>query len=274
MFFCGIDFEATGVDTRTSRITEIGAVCLGQKASGKLERLCEYSTLVYEEDYEPLSEEVIAVTGITDDQLKAGGVDFVAMIRGLVMMFEPVGWPSYFVAHNKSYDEEIFKWEMKRHKEQLVIAFDDSILQKLFNLPWLCTIKDIEHPEKLKCKKLSHLALDYGVAVDPKKLHRAVADVHLMIDMLEASQVDLGNMIKRASVPDVIIMACIPPPFGKDNDGGIGKDKAKACGFGYGRAHGTDGPIIDKKWLKKVKEDQIQVEKEKLGYEVKIVEKA
>lgn len=87
--------------------------------------------------------------------------------------------------------------------------------------------------------------------------------------MLEAAGVDVEKAAARSLVPSVIIRAVVPKPFGPQGDDGVGKDKAKACGFQWENAGGKKFPFC---WVKQVKESEVAQEKEKLGYEIRIVE--
>lgn len=271
MLACAIDFESTGLDVQKERITEYGAILFEEK-EGSVSEISRAGALIYEPDYAPLSKEVIEVTGITDEMLKLKGVPFLRLVYGLVSMFQTTQWPQVFVAHNKGFDEQIFKWEMKRHKEELLTHFGVGELDKIFDIPWLCTIEDIKHPDKFKCKKLSHLALDYGVIVNPNLLHRAVDDVELLVRMIYEGEISLDAMAEFAQTPWIVVRALVPSPYGKGNDGGAGKEAAKECGFGWKKPWGSQVEYGDV-WVKRIKETDMQALQEKLGYELVIVEK-
>lgn len=279
MIICGIDFESTGFPATKCRITEIGALCFNPElpflgGPNGYSELGRFNSLVYDNSYPSQSDEVIRVTGITDEMLRAPGIpSFVQALNQLCDMWtENQCTPDYFIAHNKSFDETLWKAELERHKDQI----DPVLYERLIAIPWLCSIQDINHPEKFKSKKLGHLALDYGCPVDPNNLHRATDDVALMVNMLFRAALQgaftWAGMVGLSDVPWVIVRAIVPSPFGPKGDGGKGKDKAKECGFGYGKAPGTDGPLIDKAWLKRVRLSELDQEKEKLGYEIKVIE--
>lgn len=273
MRLCGIDFESTGFPATECRITEMGATLCTYADGQIIQNSEEVNSLVWDASYPSQSQEVIDVTGITDEMLKADGKPFHVVLKQLVDMFMWLGWPDFFIAHNKAFDEVLFKAEIQRNLGIISSEFDVSIYTKLLNTPWLCTLKDITHPKKFKSHKLAHLALDYGCPVDPNTLHRSIADVRLMLFMASRGKFDLAKMAALAKVPNVIIRALVPKPFGPQGDNGVGKEKAKACGFGWERPPGCDGPIVKNAWLKQVKENEVEKEKEALGgYEVAIIE--
>lgn len=269
-----IDFETTGFDKNSDRVTEAAARGIRFISPGEILVDNGYaSQLCWEEDYPLIPEKVQQITGITNEKLESEGAYFGDFIGA--MYHANGGWPDYFIAHNAPFDKGFFEQEVKRVRDTMEHLKDMDkveICNKALDIPWLCSLRDIRHPVEFKSKKLAHLALDYGCAVDPKELHRALADVDLLIYMLREGKIDLAEVAGLSKIPDVIIRAIVPKPFGVNGDNGVGKDKAKACGFGYGCAPGTDGPRVEQAWLKKVKETDVEKEKEALGYEVKIIE--
>lgn len=273
-----IDFEATGKEPEKDRITEVAVHVIQPEKHEDgtymgLSSLSEFHTLVYEHDYPEITPEVEAVTGISQALVKTAPFDFEGMVTSMRTCFYQAGGPpDYFLAHNAKFDSTLFKSEMKRHKDILVKAFGEESMRDLFAIPWLCSIEDIEHPPKMTCKKLSHLALDYGVNVDPTKLHRAWGDVALLTELLLHIHVDFDKVITRFKEPWIYVRAMVPKPYGKGGDGGKGKETAKAQGYGWQKAPRTDGPQFEEAWVKRIKESELETEKGKLSeYEVRIV---
>lgn len=264
MIGCGIDFETQGFKAGTDLPTECGAILFD---TADFKRLAGTNHLLWHSEYPPQPKKIIEITGITDEMLKEKGIHprefFVTFVAHLIS-FDV----AFFVAHNAPFDRSFFKVEM----EKLRGVIPDEHIDKVLNLPWICSIKDIKHPEGFKSKKLAHLALDYGCTVNPEELHRADQDVSLMLDMLQRANVNFADMLGYSQTPDVLIRAVVPSPFGPRGDGGVGKEKAKACGFSWQK---TPDMTTEYKncWVKKVKENEIEKEKEALGYEVTIIEK-
>jgi DNA polymerase III alpha subunit (gram-positive type) len=185
-----------------------------------------------------LSEEIIAITRISQEDVDSGADE-----ESILALTDLKA--DFFIAHNKSFDEKFYVQTLKKFG-----LYSD--------IPWLCTIEDFEHPEKFKCRKLSHLALDYGIAIDPSKLHRASADVAILVKMLEIIKPNFSQMLSDLKLPSIKVRAIIPKPWEDDK---IGSTKASKCGFKW------DG----KMWVKNIKEKNYQTEKDKLGYEIKII---
>lgn len=256
MIVCGIDFETTGLDFTNDRITEIGAVLFD--TSKNWEPIATLNDFVYEPDYPKLTEENVKLTGITEEMLKTQGISFGEMLGKLCTFAHTA---KYFIAHNKHFDRRILIAELDRH---LSGGKGPEFIAESLAKPWLCSAEDLKPNRQMKCWKLSHLALDYGVAVDPSKLHRAVADVLLMGEMLAASKVPLADMIKFMQTPSVVVRIDTPGPW---EDGGKGVEKAKELGFKWEKIKTPDGEkVFPKQWVKLVKEDEIADLKTKSQY--------
>jgi DNA polymerase III epsilon subunit-like protein len=256
-----VDFETNGVDN-LARPTEFGVSLIDSETYKSFFTMGE---LIYDTDYPPQSEIILKITGITDEMLKRDGIPFHVQLAALIECFYSFGWPDFFVAHNASFDARIFRNEMKRCKPILLQMHKVEVLEKLFDIPWICSINDIDHPKEFKCKKLSHLALDYGIAVDPTTLHRATDDVDLLAKLLEVAKIDWTRVVARQSMPWVYVRAVVPHP---KEDNGAGKDKASSLGFKWQK---IDDQHFDKWWVKKVKEPDIPELERELGYATVIV---
>jgi DNA polymerase III epsilon subunit-like protein len=269
MIICALDCETTGFAAGKDRITELGFQLIDVSKEWKM--LATFNKLCYEPTFKPLHEEVVKVTGITDELLKAEGIPFEDVLYKMCQLLTKYGVPQAFVAHNATFDRSFFLAELSVAK-----GVPDHIKEALQSVPWICSYRDVDHDQNVrgKCRVLSHLALEYGIAVDPATLHRASDDVELMVKILKAANVDFPTLLARNALPNVIIRAVVPSPFGAGNDGGKGKEKAKACGFGWQEAKGVDGFFLKNSWVKVVKEADIPSEKAKLGYEIAIVQKA
>lgn len=245
--FLLLDFEATEKDPKLARPIEIATHHIREDLS---EVSPLQSDVIYGLDYPTVSKEIEELTGISNDEVVSSGKAFVVAAYDRIRDANP----DFIVAHNKGYDRTVFDMECDRNS-----------LPRL-EIPWICTLRDHQWPERQNCKKLSHLTLDHGVTVDPKTLHRAAGDVRILLQLIQAAKLDLKYLASRAMIPEITIRALVPKPW---DDGGKGKDKAKACGFGWETAPGTDGPKFAQSWVKRIKEDKLIEEKERLGYGIK-----
>ena len=232
----GFDVETTGLDTTSEYIIEVGAVLFDVDSVGNWTPLKGESFLIYEHSYPQLSELIESLTGITDKILKLEGIPFHKAMAPVDELALEAEW---VIAHNAIFDKAMLlsqanRWNLSLH---------------MLAMPWICSIQDLESNAGKTCKRLSHLALDYGVTVDPSVLHRATDDVTLMGRMLSAAKANPWVMHNYAMTPEVTFMAVVPGPW---IDGGKGTNAAKAAGYRF--------DSDSKKWLKKVKETKTHEE--------------
>lgn len=240
-----IDFEATGKDNTQDRITEIGAMLVD---TASLEIQGTFSQLVWDKTYPKLTAEVEAITGITQHELSTEGVDLPTALDSLYSVFAD-RWEDieFIIAYNADYDAGLYRAEAVRN------VCDTHQVHAKLSGPWLCAMRDMESNYKFKSWKLSHIAIDKMVAVNPKNLHRAINDVILMHQMLCASPESIRDMHSFKTTPWVYLQAQVPKPW---VDGGVGVAEAKKLGFSWERATGDDR-VFEKTWVKRVKEKDV-----------------
>jgi hypothetical protein len=249
MNILGLDFETQCTDAKLTNITEIGAVSVEWEPGKGFSREVSYSSLVYDESYPPQSDTVVELTGITDDLLKLTGSDPVTALDGLMPMVEKA---DIILAHNAVFDRNVL--------EASVIKHLGEDFRKFFDKEWLCTYTDIDYAPKFRCKQLPHLALDHGLKMDGRELHRAIDDVKLMLELV-TTKYDFEEVLKFARIPWVYVRADILGPWvGNGGDGGVGKEQATGRGYGWECARGTYEPKFPKKWVKRVKQDRVEQE--------------
>jgi len=208
-----IDLEATSLDVNDALILEVGALVVDTDTWTIEDKV---SALIKESDYPPIPQEIIGITGITQAELNKSGVPLEMANYGLSVSLATV---NCFVAHNKDYDKPVLINNLKRRK------LDPSLFE---TKPWICSVKDIKYKPKITCRKLSHLALDYGVRVDPSKLHRATDDCMLVVDLLKARGVDFSLDYDDFLAPKSTFRAHPKPPW---EDGGADNKLVKEAGF-------------------------------------------
>jgi DNA polymerase III epsilon subunit-like protein len=236
-----IDFEATSVDAKTARILEVGAMIVPSDFSGSGEGV---SQLVWESGYPALTPEVERVTHISQDMLTKEGVP---LARAVELLGDIVSDEIEFVvAYNSQYDETLFRAEMERTALSM-----DPKMNYLLQVPWLCAMSDIESNYQFKSWRLMHVALEYGVTVNPKLLHRAIADVELMRLMLQASGAHPQEMYAFQQEPWIYVAAEVKAPW---TDGGKSSAEAKSLGFRWQQA--GDDRVFEKTWVKRIKSRQ------------------
>lgn len=184
MFVLGLDFETTGVDPRKDDVIEVGAVVwdVDHKKPAAI-----YSDLIPAD--RPLSDEVMKVTGLTDDDLKRFGQPQDMVFKKLSNLAAKC---QYIVAHNGNKFDKLF---LERVLQQQPLPN--------FNLPWIDTLTDIPYPDSIVTRKLSYLAAEHGFL--NLFSHRAVFDVLTMMKVV--SQYDFNHILKTLNSPMLKIVA-------------------------------------------------------------------
>lgn len=247
-----LDFETQSDDPATTNATEIGAALINlpdpSSASHTVERL--FSQLIYDESYPPQTQEIVDITGITDEMLTKGGVAPLAVFEALSAL---VSSADYCVAHNAAFDRGVYEACAKRLG--LAVAMPGN--------GWICTVQDVPWPKKYKCKKLSHLAYDHGIMVDPATLHRAINDVELLVKLL-LGKYRMSDVIAYRDMPWAYLRAVVEPPW---VDGGVSTGQAKKLGFSWEKIWGCE-VVYPKGWVCRVKEDQLEAMKAKCPFKL------
>lgn len=254
-----IDFESTGIDTKQARITEIGA----QLVSDDFTKVhAQYSQLVWETGYPAITPEVEKITGINQAMLNLNAVTPKVAFAGLGELVEPT--VRHVIAYNRGYDEELFREEMFRNELTL-----DPKMNWIGSTPWLCAMVDIEKNHEFKSWKLMHVALDHGVTVNPKELHRAINDVELMRQVLIASGTTLEEMYAYQQSPWIYLRAMVKKPW---DDGGKSSGEAKALGYGWQQARGDETKrTFDGCWVKRIKAKNLVAEEKAASFEIRVI---
>lgn len=159
-----VDFETTGLNTRTCRIIEIGAVRI---RNGQIVE--EFSSFVNPQ--EPIPKAVSALTGITDAMVSSAETADKAIPKLLEFMDGSV-----FAAHNAKFDSSFLINECNR----IGISWTAPILDTL-------ELSRRLYPS-LKTHKLGTICKTLGISL--KNAHRAVHDAH-------ATALALNRMIEQ-----------------------------------------------------------------------------
>lgn len=246
----GLDFETTGFNYQENdRITEIGAVLW---ETDNQQPLLTFSEYLYEESYPPQSDEIVRITGITNEMLKEFGVSPALGFARLANLVEKYK-VKYIVAHNgENFDRPFLGAELNRHLPYIHALAPDagggrdavSDCVRLGGVPWIDTRSDIPYEVEPDSRKLKHLALDLGF-INPFP-HRALFDVLTMLKVLSAS--DIEKVVEYQKIPWAVMRAVVDY---KD------KDQAKALRYSWEKIGEKQYP---KFWVKKVKENQIEKE--------------
>jgi DNA polymerase-3 subunit epsilon len=203
-YILGIDFETTGLDSKTDRIIEVGAVLWDwdrQLPIDMISKLCWHT----DDGTTPQIPELITkITGIDGPMLKEHSVSTSVVLQRLMSMSRGI----YVMAHNAPFDMGF-----------LFAECDKLGIEVQYGAGVIDSRTDIKYDKDLhKSRALTHLAASHGF-LNPFA-HRAVFDVLTMLKV--ASNYDLDEIIARSKSPNVVLTAHVS--FDE-------KDKAKAAGF-------------------------------------------
>jgi len=221
-----VDVETTGLDT-TDTVIEFALRRFRFDAAGVVTEIdCPFSWL--QDPGRPLSEEVAALTGLTDDTLAGRMIDVGVATRVL-------GAVSVVIAHNAAFD--------RPHLEKL--------LPEVRGKPWACTLREVDWTARgFEALKLGPLLSAVGLW---HRGHRAADDVDAVIALLrqcfDDGETVLAALLRRARQPGRIIRA-----VGAHYDS---KDGLKARGYRWDadrrvwwiEVYGAGGRESEEWWL-------------------------
>lgn len=221
----GLDFETTGLDTAKDRITEMGYVLWDVESKRPLTTI---GVFCHDSSYPSLSDEIVKLTGITDDMLKEFGTD-IGDNLDFLDRFCTEHRVDYLVAHNaENFDKPLLMSELARSGIQT---------RSLRTLPWIDTRTDIPFAKEPDSRRLHHLALDCGF-INPFA-HRAIFDVLTMLRIL--SNYDISAVLEYQRIPFATCRAVVSY---------ADKDKAKALRFSWEK---IGEQVWPKQWVKRIK---------------------
>ena len=203
-YILGFDLETTGLDPKTDRIIEVGAVLWDwdrQLPIDMISKLCWHTD---DGSIPQIPELITKLTGITGPDLKEHAISTALVLQRFMSMTKDI----YIMAHNAPFDISMLAGECEKLG-----------LQMQTGLGVLDSRVDIAYDKDLhKSRALVHLAASHGF-LNPFT-HRAVFDVLTMLRV--ASNYDLDEIIARSKSPNVILTAHVS--FDE-------RDLAKAAGF-------------------------------------------
>lgn len=238
MKLLGIDFETNGPEPTLCDITEAAWV-LYDLDFGHVPVLSDCFLNKDVAEMDPVAEKI---TGISLERCHKYGVtrNEIASFLGVALMNKP----DFLVAHNaRGFDQIIF--------ERLMKDYD-------VNIPWIDTMEDlpIETYERLGTRTLEFMAARSGF-LNPFP-HAALPDVMTMMKLLLME--DVAIVAERSKIPTVTIAAQVS----FDN-----KDLAKERGYYWENVRGKKYP---KKWVKRVKKDEVEKEQFEAPFHVAIID--
>lgn len=190
-----LDVETTGLE-RSDVIIELGLVAFEYDRSGRVYRVVDELD-EFEDPNKPLSDEIVQLTGITDEQVKGKAIDDRRVA-------ELVADADLVIAHNAAFDRPLV--------ERRFPVFRD--------LAWACSVSDVEWSRAgFRNRKLEYLAMMRGFFYAS---HRALNDCFAGIELLSAPlapdshETALANLLDNSTRRGVRLWAVNSPFESKD----------------------------------------------------------
>ncbi len=199
--------------------------------------------MVYEDSYPKQPEEIVRITGITDEMLKEFGSSPKECFEYLEK-FCAKHKVDYLCGHNAiGFDQPFLLGALDKY------GVSAPTLRKL---PVIDTRLDLPFATEPDSRKLKHLALDIGVINHFP--HRAITDVLTMLLVLD--HYDIKHVIEYQSIPFVTIRALVSYED---------RELAKKAYFQWEKVGDKTYP---KCWVKRIKVTQLDAEKAKHPFKI------
>lgn len=207
-----LDVKTTGLDLETNKIIEIALVPFEYSTDGRIFKILD-SYCSFEDPKEELTEEIISLTGITDQMVKGQIIDDQEVER-------IVESANLIIAHNASFDRKVVEKRFPIFK----------------NKPWACSLTEVDwKKEEIGSAKLDYLAYKFNFFYEA---HRAEVDclvgVHILAQTLPKSkELVLKQLLENARKETYRIWAEGSPFEAKDilKKRGYKFDGVKRCWF-------------------------------------------
>ena len=182
-----LDVETTGLDCKQHEIIELGLVKLLVSAStGGIHKIMG-SLSLFEQPKVPITQEITDITHITQEMVAGETFD----VLGIESIFNTV---SLVIAHNAEFDRGFF----------------DTRFPTLQNLPWACSIKDIQWKNYgLEGRQLMSLVSQCGYFYEG---HRADIDCIATLRLFMDKEGSMQEILHKALEENVRIH-CYTAPY-------------------------------------------------------------
>ncbi len=197
--FAILDVETTGLSHATDKIIELGIVT-GRLSleSGRITSITSAHSL-YQDPGFPITEEITALTGITDEMVAGQHID-PDLVASLISR------QTLMIAHNAGFDRPFFEaWIAGTGSEKLLSALE---------APWMCSINDVPWSDLgFKSRSLEVLLLTHGYFYEA---HRASIDALATAWLLHTNQEAMKALLENGQQTTCHVLATSSPFSTKD----------------------------------------------------------
>ena len=175
------DTETSGLDPEDNQIIELAALRVERTQTGALRIAGKMDTFIKLPEGETLPENIVSLTGITDERLQTEGVQPAKAASQIAKLMQ--NGPTLMIAHNAQFDACFLR--------ELLRGFQPGRLDWLDSLTVYKDRRPYPH-------KLANAILAYELEDKVQNSHRAIDDVLALFEVLKAmdeERDDLANYV-------------------------------------------------------------------------------
>ena len=175
------DTETSGLDFDSDQIIELAALRVERTATGGLRIAGKMDTFIKLPDGETLPENIVSLTGITDERLQTEGVQPAKAASQIAKLMQ--NGPTLMIAHNAQFDACFLRGLLRG--------------QKVGRIDWLDSLT-VYKDRRAYPHKLANAIIAYDLTDKVQNSHRAIDDVLALFEVLKAmddEREDLGNYV-------------------------------------------------------------------------------
>ena len=175
------DTETSGLDFDNDQIIELAALRVERTATGGLRIAGKMDTFIKLPEGETLPENIVSLTGITDERLQTEGVQPVKAAGQIAKLMQ--NGPTLMIAHNAQFDACFLRGLLRG--------------QKVGRIDWLDSLT-VYKDRRAYPHKLANAIIAYDLTGKVQNSHRAIDDVLALFEVLKAmddEREDLGSYV-------------------------------------------------------------------------------
>ena len=181
------DTETSGLDFDSDQIIELAALRVERTATGGLRIAGKMDTFIKLPEGETLPENIVSLTGITDERLQTEGVQPTKAASQIAKLMQ--NGPTLMIAHNAQFDACFLRGLLRG--------------QKVGRIDWLDSLT-VYKDRRAYPHKLANAIIAYDLTGKVQNSHRAIDDVLALFEVLKAmddERKDLGSYVIRKLTP-------------------------------------------------------------------------
>ena len=163
------DTETSGLDFDNDQIIELAALRVERTATGGLRIAGKMDTFIKLPEGETLPENIVSLTGITDERLQTEGVQPVKAAGQIAKLMQ--NGPTLMIAHNAQFDAYFLRGLLRG--------------QKVGRIDWLDSLT-VYKDRRAYPHKLANAIIAYDLTGKVQNSHRAIDDVLALFEVLKA----------------------------------------------------------------------------------------